>query len=44
MIIKRLRAKNFRNVREADIEFSDGVNLLLGKNAQGKTNIIECIY
>lgn len=44
MIIKRLKAKNFRNVKEANIEFSDGVNLLLGKNAQGKTNIIESIY
>ena len=44
MIIKRLKAKNFRNIKNADIEFSENVNLLLGKNAQGKTNIIESIY
>ena len=44
MIIKKLKAKNFRNIKDAEIEFSPGVNLLLGKNAQGKTNIIECIY
>lgn len=44
MIIKKLRAESFRNIKSAEIEFSPGVNLLLGKNAQGKTNIIECIY
>ena len=44
MIIKKIRAKNFRNISECEIDFSPGVNLLLGKNAQGKTNIIESIY
>ena len=44
MIINRLKAENFRNIKKAEIEFSPGVNLLLGKNAQGKTNVIECIY
>jgi DNA replication and repair protein RecF len=44
MIIKRFRAEGFRNIEKCDIEFSPGVNLLYGKNAQGKTNIIEGIY
>jgi DNA replication and repair protein RecF len=44
MIIKRFSAENFRNIKKCDIEFSEGVNLLHGKNAQGKTNAIEGIY
>ncbi len=44
MIIKRFKAENFRNIEKCDIEFSPGVNLLYGKNAQGKTNAIEGIY
>ena len=44
MIIKRFKAENFRNISNCDIEFSPGVNLLYGKNAQGKTNAIEGIY
>lgn len=44
MIIKRFRAENFRNIEKCDIEFSPGVNLLYGKNAQGKTNAVEGIY
>ena len=44
MIIKRFRAENFRNIEKCDIEFSPGVNLLYGKNAQGKTNVAEGIY
>ncbi len=44
MIIKRFRAENFRNIEMCDIEFSPGVNLLHGKNAQGKTNAVEGIY
>ncbi len=44
MIIKRFKADNFRNIEKCDIEFSPGVNLLYGKNAQGKTNVVEGIY
>ena len=44
MIIKRFRAENFRNIEKCDIEFSPGVNLLYGQNAQGKTNAVEGIY
>ena len=44
MRIKKLKIKTFRNIESADIEFSSGVNLLYGNNAQGKTNVIEAIY
>ena len=44
MRIKRLKVENFRNLEKLDIEFSDGVNIIYGNNAQGKTNIIEVIY
>ena len=44
MKIKRLSAENFRNIESCDISFSDGVNLLVGDNAEGKTNAVEAIY
>lgn len=44
MKLKRFKAVNFRNIEECDINFSDGVNLLYGNNAEGKTNAIEGIY
>lgn len=44
MIIKRFRAQSFRNIESCDIEFVPGVNLLHGRNAQGKTNAMEGIY
>ena len=44
MTINKIRAQNFRNVESCEIEFTPGVNLLYGNNAQGKTNIIEAIY
>ena len=44
MVIKRFKAENFRNIENCDIEFSPGVNILYGKNAQGKTNVVEGIY
>lgn len=44
MILTRLRAQNYRNITSCDVAFGEGVNLLLGDNAQGKTNAVECIY
>lgn len=34
----------FRNIEEASLRFSPGVNVLYGNNAQGKTNMLEAIY
>ncbi len=44
MEIKRFAAENFRNISRCDIRFTDGVNLIYGGNALGKTNVIEGIY
>ena len=44
MKIKRFKAENFRSIEKCDIEFTDGVNLIYGGNALGKTNVIEGIY
>ncbi|MBQ8219018.1 MAG: DNA replication/repair protein RecF [Bacilli bacterium] len=44
MIIKNLSLKNFRNYSKLDISFNDKLNIIIGNNAQGKTNILESIY
>lgn len=43
MILKTLILENFRNIECEKIEFTEGVNLLVGKNGQGKTNILEAV-
>lgn len=42
--LARLRLRDFRNYSRLDVDFSAGFHLLLGDNAQGKTNILEAIY
>ncbi len=44
MFIKNLRLENFRNYTEETFSFSDGLNILTGANAQGKTNAAEAIF
>lgn len=44
MILTRFTASRFRNIGACDLAFSPGVNLFLGENAQGKTNVLEGIY
>ena len=44
MYIKEIELYNFRNYREQKISFNDKVNIFLGNNAQGKTNLLEGIY
>ena len=44
MICKKIEFINFRNIENETIEFSDGINVIHGENAQGKTNILEGIY
>ena len=42
--LAHLRLRDFRNYGRLDADFAPGFNLLLGDNAQGKTNILEAIY
>lgn len=44
MYIKSLELNNYRNYINTQIDFDEGVNILYGDNAQGKTNILESIY
>ncbi len=44
MHLAYLRLREFRNYARLDADFSPGLHLLLGDNAQGKTNILEAIY
>ena len=44
MVLESLSLSNFRNLKKQDIGLSRKINLLVGDNAQGKTNVIESIY
>lgn len=43
MQINKLYLRGFRNYEEASVELDAGVNLFLGDNAQGKTNLLEAV-
>ena len=43
MNITNLNINNFRNIKELEIKPSEGINIIFGENAQGKTNLIEAI-
>ena len=44
MILTNLKLKNFRNYDDLDLTFDKKINIFIGNNAQGKTNILESIY
>lgn len=44
MYIKEIELKDFRNYKDIKVSFSENVNIFLGNNAQGKTNLLEGIY
>lgn len=44
MILKRLSILNYKNIRQAEIEFSPKVNCFIGQNGMGKTNLLDAIY
>lgn len=44
MYLTHLRLRDFRNYRRLDADFTPGFHLVLGQNAQGKTNLLEAIY
>lgn len=43
MVIKRVQLENYRSHSNITVEFTKGVNLILGKNGRGKTSILEAI-
>ena len=44
MNIYSLKLKDYRNYRELKLTFDPNINVFLGQNAQGKTNVIEAVY
>ncbi|MFS4458931.1 DNA replication/repair protein RecF [Bdellovibrio sp. HCB2-146] len=44
MIFERLRLVNFRNYRDVVVSFSPRVNVFVGENGQGKTNLLEALF
>lgn len=44
MILETLTTENFRNLEPGTVEFHPTANILVGRNGQGKTNLVEAIY
>ena len=44
MILKKISILNFKNIREASLEFSPNLNCFLGHNGEGKTNLLDAVY
>ena len=44
MFLKKISLVNFRNYSQISIDFDKKINIFIGNNAQGKTNILESIY
>ena len=44
MFLNKVELQNFRNYEKQTISFKSGINILVGKNGSGKTNILESIY
>jgi len=44
MFLRRLTLQNFRNITEASLDFPPGAQLLIGRNGQGKTSLLEAVY
>ena len=44
MIVEKIYLNNFRNFKDISLDFDEKINVLIGKNGIGKTNILEAIY
>ncbi len=44
MHIRHLNLINFKNIVQAEIDFSSGINCLVGENGSGKTNVLDALY
>lgn len=43
MYISHIKIQGFRNFKNSDIEFNDGLNVLIGHNNAGKTNLLKSV-
>ena len=43
MYVENVKLNNFRNYEDKKVSFSDGLNAIVGKNATGKTNLLESV-
>lgn len=44
MLCRKIEVTSYRNIAHAAVSFCDGINVLCGENAQGKTNLLEAVY
>ena len=44
MLLKRLSILNYKNIAQAELELSQGINCFIGQNGEGKTNLLDAIY
>ena len=44
MYVKNIKLRNFRNYSYLNLDLVSGMNILLGNNGEGKTNLLEAIY
>jgi DNA replication and repair protein RecF len=44
VILQRITTENFRNLEPREVEFHPHANIVVGRNGQGKTNLLEAIY
>ena len=42
--VKSIQLENFRNIKDAHLNFGEGINVITGENGQGKTNLIEALW
>ena len=44
MVLQKISILNYKNIREAELEFSANINCFVGHNGEGKTNLLDAIY
>lgn len=44
MYLRKINLQNFKNIREAHLEFSPRINCVSGRNGEGKTNLLDAVY
>ncbi len=44
LFIKNLQLQNYKSIRNLDVRFNKGLNIIIGENGAGKTNLLEYVY